>query len=121
MSSECQKESPAFYRLRKKILGSFQGIPGVCCKRYAELCASAVDENLSFKQKLEIWYHKVICPLCWPIVRQYAGLKELCQNLEPDGKGTEEGVDQGACLSAEEKESLKKALCSCQKDSEKAS
>jgi len=115
MAYSKDQDSPKFYRFWKKLTRPVNGLPGVCCKRYVELCAKAVDEDLSFGQKVEIWYHKVACPLCWPVVGQYVGLKMLCENLKSEeDELSEEGDEEGECLSEEEKAALRKALCQCE-------
>jgi hypothetical protein len=62
------------------------------CKEYASLVSLKLDRPLSFRDKVMIRLHQLVCPPCKHIQTQMASIREACRWVPPNGADSNEGV-----------------------------
>lgn len=80
------------------------------CKEYASLVSQRLDRPLSFRDKVMMRLHQLVCPPCKHIQAQMASIREACRWVPPNEMDTEQGV---CVLPEEARLRIKAALKNC--------
>lgn len=80
------------------------------CKEYASLVSQELDRPLSFRDKVMIRLHQLVCPPCKRVQAQMAAIREACRWAPHD----EIDSDENVCVLPEEARTrIKSALKDC--------
>jgi hypothetical protein len=62
------------------------------CKEHASLVSQKLDRPLSFRDKVMLRLHQLVCPPCKHIQTQMVSIRKACRWVPPNEMAPEEGV-----------------------------